>query len=215
MSLETHFLIANQVWMNQSSSTVQATFHYIEDLPFPLSMPYHWRVFFSAYLIFIIFGGLACRKIILQYLTAPETKSNPINSLIWFDQLSGVIFGTFNLIFASTVLILKDSLRSFLGTDFCNWVPLAGCINLTGYFVWSSLIAIYRTLYIKAQKWVKFGIGEKRLLAYFIMIGLLVQILLSAIIFYFDDESLVSKACNHFSAEDLDVLQQFKVSGTQ
>ena len=62
------------------------TFNFVEDLPFPLSMPYHWRIFFGLYIVLILVGGLFFRKIILQYLLAPETKSNPINSLIWVDQ---------------------------------------------------------------------------------------------------------------------------------
>jgi hypothetical protein len=48
------------------------------------------------------------------------------------DQLSGVVFGTFNLMFGSAALILPMSLRSLLGSLFCDWAPLAGCINLTG-----------------------------------------------------------------------------------
>lgn len=188
------------------------TYNFVEDLPFPLSMPYHWRIFFGIYIIFILIGGLFYRKIILQYLLAPETKSNPINSLIWIDQLSGIIFGTFNLIFASTVLMLKQSLKSLFGESFCRWVPLAGCINLTGYIIWSSLIAIYRILYIKAQGWIKYKVGERCLLQCFILLGLIFQTGLSVTIFYFDDESLVSKACNHFSAEDVDIIQQYHVS---
>jgi hypothetical protein len=61
-------------------------FDFVEDLPFPLSMPYHWRLVFGVYLILVIVGGLGCRRLILHYLKAPETKSNPINSLIWMDQ---------------------------------------------------------------------------------------------------------------------------------
>ncbi len=65
-------------------------------------------------------------------MTNLKIKSNPINSLIWMDQLSGLVFGTFNLMFGSAALILPMSLRSLLGTQFCDWAPLAGCINLTG-----------------------------------------------------------------------------------
>ena len=133
------------------------------------------------------------------------------NILQYWYQLSGIIFGTFNLSFASTVLILKVSLKSLFGSSFCNVVPLAGCINLTGYIIWSSLVAIYRILYIKAQNWVKYRVGERRLLRYFIVLGLLLQTVLSIVIYYFDDESLVSKACNHFSAEDVEILQQYHV----
>ena len=107
-------------------------FKFISDLPFPLSMPYELRIFFGIYLLLILLGGLICRKIILDYLQTPEIKSNPINSLIWMDQLCGVVFGTFNLLFGSAALILPMSLQSIFGQQFCDWVPLTGCINLTG-----------------------------------------------------------------------------------
>ena len=188
-------------------------FDFTEDLPFPLSMPYYLRIAFGIYLILLIIGGLICRRIILKFLRAPETKSNPINSLIWMDQICGIVFGTFNLIFGSVTLILPVSLGSIMGEQFCNSVPpLAGCINLTGYIIWSALIAIYRTLYIKAQNWVKYKIGEKRLLKLFIFLGSFVQLSLSLTIFYFDDDSLVVKVCHHYSPNDLEIMQQYRVS---
>jgi len=188
-------------------------FNFTEDYPFPLSMPYPLRIFFGIYLILLIIGGLVCRRIILQFLRAPETKSNPINSLIWMDQICGIVFGTFNLIFGSVTLMLPVSLKSIMGEQFCNIVPpLSGCINLTGYIIWSALIAIYRTLYIKAQNWVKYKIGEKRLLKLVIYLGSFVQLSLSLTIVYFDDDSLVVKVCHHYSPNDLEILQQYRVS---
>ena len=149
---------------------------------------------------------------IMQYLQAAETRSNPINSLIWIDQLNGIVFGTFNLVYGTVGLVLPMSLRSQFGQQFCDWIPLAGCINLTGYIIWSALIAIYRILYIKAQNWVKYGVGERRLLCICITAGVSLQLFLSIGIFYFDDESLVGKVCSHYSAEDLQVLQLYKVT---
>ena len=192
--------------------TSPIVFNYSNDLPFPLSLPYHLRVIFGTYQIAIILGGLICRRIILRYISAPETKTNAINSLIWFEQLNAAIFGSFNLILAAVLLIFKTPLRAEFGNNFCNWIPLAGCINLSGGYIWSCLIAIYRILYIRAQQWVKYKIGERRLLTGFIYIGFVLQLMLSLTIFYFDDESLVGKACNHYSADDLEIMLQYKVS---
>ena len=44
------------------------TYSFVEDLPFPLSMPYDLRIFFGIYIVFVLAGGLFCRKIILQVL---------------------------------------------------------------------------------------------------------------------------------------------------
>ena len=187
-------------------------FRYFEDYPFPLNMPYSVRVIFGIYLLITVIGGLTCRKMILQYLQAPETKSNPINSLIWMDQLNGTIFGIFINFYGAVVLILPMSPKSIFGQQFCDWIPLPGCISLTGYIIWSCLIAIYRILYIKAQTWIKYRIGERRLLVVCIIVGLALHFCLSLGIFYFDDESLMGKFCTYYSAEDLHILQMYNVS---
>jgi len=206
------FYISDSGLTTNSSDHVLLTFNLAKEMPFPLNMPYHWRVICSIYLVFIAIGGLKTRKIILMYIRAPETKSNPINLLTWVDQIIGAVFGMFNLSLAVTVLISKDSLWSYLGDEFCNWAPLTGCINITGYLVWSSLIAIYRILYIKAQNWVKYTCGERRLLKILVAIGIFLQCFLSASIFYYDDESSVYKVCRHYSAEDLDVILHYRVT---
>ena len=198
--------------LNSSVSTT--LFSYYEDYPFPLNIPYTLRFICGFYLIMIVIGGLACRKMILQYLQAPETKSNPINYLIWMDQLNGILFGTFNLVYGAAVFMLPMSPYSIFGQQFCDWIPLAPCISLTGYMIWSCLLAVYRILYIKAQNWVKYVIGERRLLVVCITVGLSLQLCLSLGIFYFDDESLVAKVCSHYSAEDLQILHLYKVKGS-
>ena len=187
-------------------------FHFVEDLPFPLSMPYHLRLAFGIYLTLILIGGLVCRKMIMEYLRAPETKSKPINSLIWIDQICGLVFGTSAIIFAAAALILPVSIRSLMNEQFCNWLPLTGNIYLTGLTIWSAFIAIYRTLYIKAQNWVKHMIGEKQLLWLSFGLGLFFQFALSLTIFYFDEESFISKICNHYTSNYIDILQEYSVS---
>jgi len=142
-------------------------FDFIEDLPFPLNMPYHLRIGIGIYLILVLIGGLVCRKMILEYLRAPETKSNPINSLIWIDQICGIVFGTSAISFAAAALIMPISLRSLMSEQFCNWLPLTGNIYLTGLTIWSVLLAVYRMLYIKVQNWARlyfcdFGICERK-----------------------------------------------------
>ena len=186
-------------------------FNFTEDFPFPLSMKYPVRVTFGIIILLIIIGGLACRRMILKYLRSPDAKLNEINSLIWIDQICSLVFGTFNLIYGSITLILPVSLRSIMGSQFCDWIPLGPCINLTGNIIWSTLIAVYRILYIKAQNWVAYKVGTKLLLKLLIFYGFFLQLALSMAIFYFDDESLVGKICNHFTSDDLEIFQEYRV----
>ncbi len=194
---------------NQSKPLI---FYYKEDFPFPLSMQYPVRLTFGIAILLIVFGGLSLRRMIFKYLGSPDAKLNHINSLIWIDQLCGLVSGTLNLIYGSSTLILPMSLRSILGSQFCNWIPFGPCINLTGSIIWSTIIAVYRILYIKAQQWVKYKVGEELLLKIMIFLGVFLQLALSVVIFYFDDESLVGKLCNHFSSDDLEIFQKYRVS---
>jgi hypothetical protein len=67
---------------------------FINDLPFPLSMPYELRIFFGVYLLVIILCGLLCRKIILEYLQTPEIKGLTLSlDRITFHQKVFVLFG--------------------------------------------------------------------------------------------------------------------------
>lgn len=198
--------------INYNNQYENFTLKYAEDLPFPLSMSYTLRVTIGIIIILILIGGLTFRGMIFKYLRSPDAKSNQINSLIWIDQICGLVFGSFNLIYGSITLILPFSLRSLMGSRFCDWVPLGACLNLTGYIIWSALIAVYRILYIKAQNWIAYKVGNKTILKLFIFLGFFLQLSLSMAIFYFDDESVFGKGCNHFSSDDLEIFQEYRVS---
>ena len=200
-------------WQDPANRTQRdiLSFHFANDMLFPLSIAYHWRLVCALYYLIIICAGIVFRSVILRYLTDQDTKSTPINWLIWLQQLNGLFAGTFNLSVVFTVLILESSLKSLLGDQVCHWLPLSGCINLVGYLVWSCLIAIYRILYIKAQDWVKFTIGERRLLVIILIFGLLLHGSIAGTMFYHDDENITGRACSHYSVKDLEITLDYKV----
>jgi hypothetical protein len=76
---------------------------------------------------------------------------------------------------------------------------------LTGSFIWTCAIAVYRILCIKAQTWVKEKIGEKSLLAIFVVFGLFLQFSLTFILFVFDDQVSIQKSfcdCRSYKLDD-------------
>ena len=82
-----------------------------------------------------------------------------INYLIWLDQVNGVFLGV--ALFNKSILnLLPFPLSSVLGSEFCDWIDLPGCIYLVGSFVWSSITAVYRVLYMKCLSWMKDIIGN-------------------------------------------------------
>jgi hypothetical protein len=80
--------------------------------------------------------GLKLKSIIVSYLRAPDTKLNPINSLIWMDQLNSICFGTVNLLFGAFAFVLVDPIRKSVGNSFCDWIPLFGCFSNVGSVIW-------------------------------------------------------------------------------
>ena len=91
------------------------------------------------------------------------------------------------------------------------WFPLIPVVVLTGSVVWSCLLAIYRILYIKCETFVKFGIGERRLFKLFVFLGFTLQAGSTFILFLSDEENLTVKICNHYTTEDIKIMQIYKV----
>lgn len=82
-----------------------------------------------------------------------------INYLIWIDQVNGAFLGV--ALFNKSILnLIPYPLASVLGSEFCDWIDLPGCIYLVGSFLWSSITALYRVLYIKCFRWMKRTVGN-------------------------------------------------------
>ena len=78
--------------------------------------------------------------------------------------------------------------------------------------VWSCSIALFRVIYIKANQWVKFVVGERRLLHLILLFGSLLQAFFTYLLFIKGDETNVSKWCSRMSAADFEILNDYYVS---
>ena len=116
-------------------------------LPFPLSQTWPVKCAILSTLLCILLFGTYFRKIIFDYLRAPETKMGAINYLIWLDQLNGILQGI-SILLKCIEISLPVPLSAFVGAEFCRWVDLPGSFYLTGSYVWSCFTAVYRILCI-------------------------------------------------------------------
>ena len=185
-----------------------------DNLTFPLSLPYIWRVVFATYNLFILISGLKIRHIILKFLHSQDTKVNKINKLIYFNLLSGTLFGTFNIIIAVAAILMTNPLSVVINEHLCLLNKLSASFSVHGSYIWSCLIAIGRILYIKAQNWIKYKIGESNLFGVLFMVGLSIQIFLSIYISYVDDGGSAWKICTQYSQENIDAINDYRVSGS-
>ena len=86
-----------------------------------------------------------------------------------------------------------------------------GQMYLAGANVWSSLIALYRILYIKAQTWVRLHFGDETFLKILLVSGVTLSFVISCLLSSFDHEGVNIKLCTRLSSESIDILQTIKV----
>ena len=122
-------------------------------LPFPLYLNFPWKIIISSIQLCVLFVGIKLRVIILRYMLSIEAR-RPVSCLIWIDQISGSFLGI-GLIFKIILILSPVPLGHLMGESFCDWLTLPGCLYIVGATLWSSLIAFFRIVYIKAQNWLK------------------------------------------------------------
>ena len=195
---------------NRQNESFELNLELVDSLPFPQSLPTIPRISVGIFILAIVFAGLVLRKYIFSFLLKSDTKNSPINSLFWVDQLNGLSF-CFTIAILGIAVILPGSLKDLLGDQFCDWLPVTGCFYLIGQTLWGCVIAVYRILYIKANNWVKYKVGERRLLWNFLIAGIIIHLVFGFCLFYFDDESLQGKTCNQYSGKELEIVLLYKV----
>ena len=87
-----------------------------------------------------------------------------------------------------------------------------GQIYLVGATIWSSLISLYRVLFITSKsrsgKWFK----SKKFLVLLLGLGIALNLLFSFLLAFYDNERGNQKFCTHFTSKDLQMLQSLKVN---
>ena len=71
--------------------------------------------------------------------------------------------------------------------------------------------AVYRVLCLKVQSWVKFDVGEERLLVSFFIFGLAITTSWTIALVKNDHKSLMTKLCSHHSPKNIQTFQDVKV----
>jgi hypothetical protein len=102
-------------------------------------------------------------------------------------------------------------LSEICGENFCYFFDLMGCIYVVGATVWTCLIAFFRITYIKAQKWLKFQIGEWRLLAILLLVGVTLNVAFALLLSASDSLSTSKKICRHYSSQELEIFLLYQV----
>jgi hypothetical protein len=97
-----------------------------EGLPFPLYLSYISKLLIVLYNLLILIFGIKYKKVMFKYLRSSESKA-PINDLTWFDQLNSYCLGIV-ILMKTFAIICPFQLSTLLGTTFCEWTGLPGCL---------------------------------------------------------------------------------------
>ena len=90
-------------------------------------------------------------KMFIHFCEQPFSRLGPINTLIWMDQINGILLA-YSIISRIFFIVSSVPFSSMLGVPFCTFSRSMAYAYITGSFVWSCFIAIYRVLYIKAHR---------------------------------------------------------------
>jgi hypothetical protein len=206
--MDQFFFISNPNIVNEYNLTY---FNGNTLVPFPMNLSYEWRFVVMALFSFFLITGFALRGFIFAYLTQPDAKQYPINFLLLLDQTNGMIFALV-LIFEISAIYLEYPLRDVLGDNFCKWIRFPVTAYSYGCLIWGCFIALYRMMYIKANNWFIYKVGEYRMLFVLTTVGLILKLSISFFMAEFDNDSSISKHCTFWTKTDLDLIQEFKVS---
>jgi hypothetical protein len=169
-----------------------------DDLPFYINLSPFWKTVTVVSLLITLIEGARLRAIIILYIKSPETKLGPINYLICLEQLNGLFLAL--LIFMRIIFILSPiPISQILGSTICHLTEFIGVLVLGGNFYWSCCIAVFRVLFVKAQNWLKYKMGVKKLLTIMVGFGICQILVFAALAIKFDNDSSIRKSCFHQS----------------
>jgi hypothetical protein len=179
-------------------------------LPFPLYLPFQWKLAISVSLLFSVLMGLKFRLIIFSYLRSPENSSGPINYLIWVDEVNGLIY---SVVVVVRIALIHSAvpLNTIFGNNFGRIVGFISCCYNGAGCIWSFLIALYRIIFIMAQNWCFKTIGAKTFVKALVWFGALQAVLLSYFFNEFDTKGSIPKSSFHLSTSDMDILISYEV----
>ena len=184
--------------------------HESNPLPFPLNLNLFWRSIISAFLLAILIVGTRLRMKIVSYIRSPDTKLNETNILFCLDQVNG-IFLSIMIVYSISFIMLNDSVAELIDPHACNFNSALHAMYLSGTLVWSSYIAIYRVLFIKAHRWLIEKIGSNNLLALMIASGLTVIIGYSIVVVTTDQITYSRRSCHRWTFEAGNIIESYQV----
>ena len=170
-----------------------------------LGMEFYNKVIISVAIVLSLFIGSYFKSIMYRYVFTSNKNNRgwmhrPINVLTIssaiIDHISNVSFGLWYI-----ALVLSEfTIGQSAGAQYCEIMDVVWVYGVCYLSVGSLGTSIYRVLYIKHQQWVKFVVGEGRLLCIVLSLSITVSVIL---VFLYKLETSSSRiglnACNGVS----------------
>ena len=157
--------------LGDSTYDVLVISQFSDDEPPLVSLPFFAKLFLAMVILLSITSGSYYKSIMYRYVIVTNKQNSgwmhrPINVLI----LSSAIIHHFTHVTAGLWFLANVMstipLVDIVGFSFCEIIDVLGVFGLGHLTVGGLGIAVYRMLYIKKEYWVRYVIGEKRLLLF-------------------------------------------------
>lgn len=178
-------------------------------LPFGVKFPFASLMFISlaigSYFKFIMYQ--------FMYINQKDCMHRPINVL---TLTSAIIHHATHISSGSwhaLVCIINTPLGTFVGDDVCWFMMVVGVYGIVYLTVGSFGIAVYRTLYIRHECWVKYTIGERVLLLIVLFLSIGVSGLI-CFLYVFEDNAHRTgfNMCTGLSVTQTELLMNYDIS---
>ena len=180
-----------------------------EGLPFPLNLDSFWNIFFVLSYLITLYKGTKLRVTIISYLNSPESNLGPINYLIWVDQVNSCILSV-SILARILYMISPFPFSSVFPLEVCQLLTFVGLYHMGGSYMWGTCIAVFRVLFVTAQKSLK-KLGIKRVLNVMLFLGVVEGLSYGVTSQVFDEEIPTFKMCTHLSFHDHQIFKEYLV----
>ena len=153
-----------------------------------LKSPPLWKLIFFLTMVSSCLIGSLFKGVIYKHILGSgghNLKDRPINVLILVSAVVHHVTQFSVALHLTATLVFDIAPGDIFGRVYCDILMVFECWGLVYGLTTGTLgIAIYRVLYIKRDVWVKYHIGETRLLLIILFVGFVVNSLVPAFLFY-------------------------------
>ena len=178
---------------------IQSSEQFTDERTFLPKLSFFWKIIIWISVTSSLITGWFAKSVIYLYIFKTKIKGQPINVLVFIEQLVHHFCGNFvliNITFSLPLgLSIADMIEKYFGSIISGnmycWVYFyIQTLNITYRGVDGLGIALIRFLYIKKGNWLKYKFGERRFLLW---VEITIWVVCFIMVYYFGSENISNR----------------------